>query len=396
MNSYFDKSFTQQEPLPEAALESAMNVLRHGRLHRYNVTENEDSETSLLEKEFADYMGVKYCLSVASGGYALACALRAVGVEPNDPVLTNAFTLAPVPGAIASLGAKPVLVEITRDLLIDFDDLNKKIDESNSRILLISHMRGHICDMDELVSLCDKRKVLLIEDCAHTMGGTWDGTNSGLHGLVSCYSTQTYKHLNSGEGGLLVSNDPDLMSRAIILSGSYMLYDRHIARPETSDFGESKYYSPNCSGRMDNLRAAILRPQLRELSIKCEEWNKRYGVIENILGKSNRIGLIQRPSKEGYVGSSIQFYLDDISGQGITKFVNKCRKRGVELKWFGDEEPHGYTSRFDSWKYIAPQDCPNTKTILSTLLDMRIPLSFTLVDCERIASIIVEETGELD
>ena len=79
MNSYFDKNFTQQEPLPEAALESAMNVLRHGRLHRYNVTENEDSETSLLEKEFADYIGVKYCLSVASGGYALACALRAVG-----------------------------------------------------------------------------------------------------------------------------------------------------------------------------------------------------------------------------------------------------------------------------------------------------------------------------
>ncbi len=396
MIRHFDKSFTQQEPLPELSLNSALKVLQHGRLHRYNVADNEDSETSLLEKEFADYLGVKYCLSVASGGYALTCALRAVGVQPNDPILTNAFTLAPVPGAIASLGAQPVLVEITRDLVIDFDDLNKKIDESNSRILLISHMRGHMCDMDELVALCQKRNVLLIEDCAHTMGGTWNGVKSGLHGLISCYSTQTYKHLNSGEGGLLVSNDPEIMAKAIILSGSYMLFDRHIARPEIEEFFHPKFDFPNCSGRMDNLRATILRPQLKELPRKCDEWNDRYRTIENILGKSNRIGVIQRPEKEGFVGSSIQFYLDGISTEGIKEFINRCMKRGVELKWFGDKEPHGYTSRYDSWRYIKPQDCPNTNAYLSTLLDMRIPLSFTITDCELIATLIVEETAELN
>ena len=396
MTRYFDKSFTQQESLPEASLVAAMKVLMNGRLHRYNVTDDEESETSLLEKEFADYLGMEYCLAVASGGYALGCALRAVGVKPNDPILTNAFTLAPVPGAIASLGARPVLVEITKDLVIDFDDLDRKIKESNSKVLLLSHMRGHICDMEVLTALCQERNVLLIEDCAHTMGGSWNEVNSGLHGLISCYSTQTYKHLNSGEGGLLVSNEPDIMAKAIILSGSYMLFDRHIARPELEIFQHPKYDFPNCSGRMDNLRATILRPQLRELAKKCHAWNERYRKIERILASSNRIGLIQRPGKEGFVGSSIQFYLDGISCDGIKDFIGRCKERGVELKWFGDKDPNGYTSRYDSWKYISPQNCPRTKSFLATLLDMRIPLSFSLSDCELIATIIVEETGGLN
>ena len=92
----FTGSFTQQEPIPEDGIEAAVAVLRSGRLHRYNTAPGEVAETVLLEEEFAALTGAKYCLAVASGGYALGCALRAVGVEPGQPVLTNAFTLAPV------------------------------------------------------------------------------------------------------------------------------------------------------------------------------------------------------------------------------------------------------------------------------------------------------------
>ncbi|MEM1006113.1 MAG: DegT/DnrJ/EryC1/StrS family aminotransferase, partial [Pseudomonadota bacterium] len=123
MTETFSGSFTQQEPLPDEAVDAALAVLRHGRLHRYNVVPGELGETALLEQEFAAQMGAKYCLAVSSGGYALATALRAVGVRPGDPVLTNAFTLAPVPGAIASVGGQPVFVGVTQDLTIDLDDL---------------------------------------------------------------------------------------------------------------------------------------------------------------------------------------------------------------------------------------------------------------------------------
>ena len=123
MTDRFDGSFTQQEPIPEEAIAAAVAAMRHGRLHRYNLVPGEAGETALLEQEFAAFTGARYALAVASGGYALATALRAVGVAPGETVLTNAFTLAPVPGAIASLGARPVFIDVTEDLVIDLDDL---------------------------------------------------------------------------------------------------------------------------------------------------------------------------------------------------------------------------------------------------------------------------------
>ena len=206
MTDKFTGSFTQQEPIPDAAIDAAMEVLRHGRLHRYNVQPDEAGETALLEEEFATLTGARYCLAVASGGYAMATALRAVGVKPGDKVLTNAFTLAPVPGSIASVGAEPVFVGVTEGLTIDLEDLQTKADQAD--VLLLSHMRGHICDMDRLMQICNAHNIHVVEDCAHTMGATWRGRLSGTDGVVGCYSTQTYKHLNSGEGGLLISDDP--------------------------------------------------------------------------------------------------------------------------------------------------------------------------------------------
>src|SRR5210317_1602802 len=100
----FNKPFTQQESIPEAGIERAIDVMRSGRLHRYNVIPGETAEAALLETEFAAYMGQKYCLACSSGGYALHIALKAAGIQQGDAVLTNAFTLAPVPGAINNAG----------------------------------------------------------------------------------------------------------------------------------------------------------------------------------------------------------------------------------------------------------------------------------------------------
>ncbi|MDA0704274.1 MAG: DegT/DnrJ/EryC1/StrS family aminotransferase, partial [Proteobacteria bacterium] len=226
MTQRFEGEFTRQEPIAEEGIERAVAVLRSGRLHRYNLAPGEHSESALLEREFAAFLGVRYCLAVTSGGYAMTTVLRALGLKSGEPVLTNAFTLSPVPGAIAAAGGRPLLVETTEDLLIDLDDLESKMAAQPSRILLLSHMRGHIVDMDALSAWCRKRAVTLVEDCAHTMGASWNGVKSGRHGHAACYSTQTYKHMNSGEGGLIVSEDADLMARATVLSGSYMLYGR--------------------------------------------------------------------------------------------------------------------------------------------------------------------------
>lgn len=389
MTEVFEGSFTQQEPIPEEGVRAALEVLGHGRLHRYNLAPGEEAEAALLEREFADFVGARYALAVASGGYALAAAMRAAGVGAGDRVLTNAFTLAPVPGAIAGVGAVPVFVEVTESLTIDFDDLAAKSDGAD--VLLLSHMRGHICDMDRLSQICADRGLLLIEDCAHTMGASWNGIPSGRHGAVGCYSTQTYKHVNSGEGGFLVSDDDALMARATLLSGSYMLYERHGCVPPEKAFAQAKPDTPNMSGRMDNLRAAVLRPQIALLEERREAWNARYRLIEEGLRNTPGLTIVERPEREGFVGSSLQFLLLDWEPDGVCEVVARCGARGVELKWFGAPEPAGFTSRYDSWRYAPCARMPRSDRVLRGILDMRLPLTFTEDDCRLIARIVRDE-----
>jgi hypothetical protein len=242
----FTGSFTQQEALDDTVIAAATEILRSGRLHRYNSGPEELSKASELEQAYAAYQGARYCLACASGGYAMAIALRAAGLSSGEAVLTNGFTLAPVPGAIAAAGGKPLLVEITEDLVIDLQDLDRKAGASGARFLLLSNMRGHLADMEQLAAIVRKHDLILIEDCAHTMGAAWNGRKSGGFGLAGCFSTQTYKHLNSGEGGLLTSDDPEFMARAIILSGSYMLYERHGAAPAAEVSSRSGLKPPTC------------------------------------------------------------------------------------------------------------------------------------------------------
>lgn len=393
MMEKFEGNFTQQEPLCADAIDAALRVMQSGRLHRYNVMPDEIGEVGELELEFAGYVGARYCLAVASGGYAMATALRALGIGHGDRVLTNAFTLAPVPGAIASVGADPVFVDVTEDLTIDLNDLRAKAGQAD--VLMLSHMRGHLCDMDALLEICDAYGIKVIEDCAHTMGAKWKGRQSGCDGVIGCYSTQTYKHMNSGEGGLLVTDDPDIAARAIMLSGSYMLYGKHPAAPDVEQFETIRYETPNVSGRMDHLRAAILRPQLKTLDQQIARWNVRYVAVEQGLRETPGLTLVERPEEEFYVGSSIQFLLLDWTAPKVERVLKGCSERGVELKWFGATEPQGFTSRYDSWRYASTQSLPQSDRILGAVMDMRLPLTFSIADCTLIARIIRDVVSQV-
>ena len=396
MENNFKKSFTQQEAIPQVGIDNAISVMQSGRLHRYNTLEGEDSVTSQLELLFSKWQGSKYCLACTSGGVAIQLALRSVGVKPGDNVLANAFTLAPVPGAIENVGANSILVEIDENFHINIADFTAKANASKSKFLLLSHMRGHITNMDKLVEICKSLKIQIIEDCAHTMGAKWDGKRSGNFGLVSAFSTQTYKHINSGEGGFLVTNDDEVIAKAIMHSGSYMLYEKHASSPNNDIFEKVKLKTANFSGRMDNLRSSILIPQLKDLDNKVIKWNNLYKELYDRLKTQDGIFIPNRDKREFYVGSSIQFRLKDFADKKIQAFIKNCKKRGVDLKWFGDKNPIAYTSRYDSWEYL--ENIPvlkNTLEILKTTLDMRIPLTFDNNDCRVIAEIIIEEFRKL-
>ena len=169
-----------------------------------------------------------------------------------------------------------------------------------------------------------------------------------------------------------------------------MLYERHGAAPSSEAFEEIRLETPNYSGRMDNLRAAILRPQIKNLETNILRWNKRYKIIERELIKAGSIEVPSRLKEERYVGSSIQFRIPNISKKDAKSFIKKNKEFGVEIKWFGNENPIGFTSNHKSWKYISQQKLEKSDHILSRLFDLRIPLTFSPEDCLLISEIIIE------
>ena len=392
----FTKPFTQQEAIPEEGIARAVEILRTGRLHRYNLTPDEIGEVALLEQDYAAWQQQDYCVATTSGGTAIQLALRAAGVGHGDLVLANAYTLAPVPGAIFNVGGKAVLVEIDQNYHIDCADLAAKAAESGAKFLLLSHMRGHIGDMEAIMAIADKHGITVIEDCAHTMGATWNGIKSGNFGHVAAFSCQTYKHINSGEGGFLTTNDALIAAKATIMSGSYMLYERHGASPSKEVFDSIRTKMPNFSCRLDHLRAALIRAQLPCLDENISRWNHLYNKLDSNLRMIANISLPQRPQSEFYVGSSIQFRVDAIDKADIPDFLARCGARGVDLKWFGADKPAAFTSRYDSWEYLDDiPDLPATKAALDKTIDMRVPLTFSADDCDIITRIIAQESARV-
>ena len=265
-------SFTTIYPAEPFQMRAFSVLLKLCKLGGYtdNLAEGEASEVSQLEIEYAKWQGVDYCGPHVRRLCDSACFARLYAV-PGDKILANAYTLAPVPGAIHN-GGVPILVDIDENY-IDMNDLAAKATTSGARFLLLSHMRGHIADMDKIMDICSDHNICLIEDCAHTMGARWRGTRSGNFGKVAAFSTQTYKHMNSGEGGFLTTDDAEIAARAVVSSGSYMLYGRNGAIPAEDVFQKVRLYAPNYSGRMDHMRAAILRAQPPLIETNIERWN---------------------------------------------------------------------------------------------------------------------------
>ena len=385
---WFGKDLSTAEPIPEEAIERAVELMRSGRLHRYGEQGTGYPEPSLLEQEFASYVGSKYCVAVSSCGAAMLIALKALGVKAGDKVLTSTFTLSPVPGAIAHAGADAILIETTPDYMTDMADLAFKAATSGAKVFLLSHMRGHIADLEAAKAICDRHGIAIIEDCAHTMGAKWDGQYTGTWGRVGCFSAQTYKHINSGEGGLLVTDDDDVVAQAILMSGCYMMYDQHLSKPSSDVFERWKYLTPNFSMRMSNLAAALLRPQIAQLADRGRRWNHIYATLERELTKTECISIPRRNAKEEFVASSIQFTLN-LKPHQIEMFLKECNLRGLYIKWFGTPNPIAFTSNYEHWHYLSSKpDIPHSKAVLNQLMDLRTPLSLTDEDCVLIGKIV--------
>jgi dTDP-4-amino-4,6-dideoxygalactose transaminase len=376
------------DPIPPRAIARATELMRTGKLFRYTEAGAEPSEAAAWESEFATYTGRRHAVAVNSCGASLYLALHCLGVRPGDPVLVNSWTLAPVPGAVHHAGARAILVETSPDLTVDIADLERQAAAHPGAVLLLSHMRGHVADMDSVVAVCERYGLRLVEDCAHSLGATWDGRMPGTFGLVGCFSTQTYKHLNSGEGGVLVTDDDEVAARAILASGAYMLYGQHTSRPDVSLIDGLAPQEANHSMRLTNLAAALLRPQLEELAQRVQGWNARYARVAAGLGELPGVRLPSRPEQERFVGSSLQFFVESLDRDRIGSFCAVAADLGVTVKWFGAPRPTAFTSDYHAWAYAERPELSMTDLVLAKLCDIRLPLALTLDDCDQLVEIL--------
>ncbi|MCW9048514.1 MAG: aminotransferase class I/II-fold pyridoxal phosphate-dependent enzyme [Gammaproteobacteria bacterium] len=401
LNMKFSKSFDTPNPIPAEAISNAISQMEHGMLYRYGHTDD-ISEVSKLEAAFGLYTGHKYVVAVNSCGSAMFIALKAMDIQPGEGVFTNAFTFTAVPSSIVHANANPVYIECNDQYVIDLQHFEEQIiRHPDVRFFILSHMRGHIAELDKIKALCDKNNIRLIEDCAHGLGKRWNVSDTdkdhfvGHHCEIACYSTQSHKMLNSGEGGFIATNDDQLAAYCILAAGSYEgLYKKHLARPmDDSLFENIKFDVPNFSLRMNNLTAAILRPQVELIDERIASYKEKYQSLISLLSSVKHIDIPEPVDSAENVGDSLQFNLIDLDSADITRFISNAKEKGVVIQVFGR---NNNARDFRNWQYSFEDmpGCEKTAELISCACDLRLPMSFTLDDIKLIAAIISETMTE--
>lgn len=371
------------EPIPEAAMAEVTRLLSSGDLFRYTAPEN--APVSLLEQEFAALLGAKYALAVSSCSAALFLSLMALDLPENAKVLIPAFTFAAVPSSVVHAHCTPILVECGENYRIDLTDFEAKLPGADA--VIISHMRGHTSDMDAIMSLCAEAGVPVIEDAAHSLGTTWKGRNIGTIGAIGCFSFQSYKLINAGEGGILITNDADLVARAIIMSGAYEhSWQKHAIPSDVMQTWQNKL--PLYNLRLSNLSAAIIRPQLNELARRVRDGRRNHDHVAAILNASPWLNVPDPLEGEERAPDSIQFNLENMDDTQISAFSAAAASLGIKVQIFGRSTDNARA--FWNWQFLEqPQDLPKTRAMLMHACDVRLPARLTVEECSIIADAVV-------
>ncbi len=371
------------EPIPAEARAEIDRLLQSGDLFRY--TAPEDSPVTLLEQEFAEALGMKYALAVSSCSAALFIALKALGLPRDARVMIPAFTFAAVPSAVVHAECIPVLCEVGDNYRVDLTDFERKLDTVDA--VIISHMRGHTSDMDAIMALCDARNIPVVEDAAHSLGTLWNGRKIGTIGKIGCFSFQSYKLINAGEGGLMVTNDADLVARAIIMSGAYEAnWKKHNVLHDAVEKWQNKL--PLYNVRLSNLSAAVIRPQLPHLARRVADGRRNHDHVATQLNTSPWIEVPDPLGPETRAPDSIQFNLRNMSDDEVRAFVAHADARGIKVQVFGLSTNNARA--FWNWEFLPEQiEQPNTRAMLMRACDTRLPARLTLSECDEVAQALL-------
>jgi dTDP-3-amino-2,3,6-trideoxy-4-keto-D-glucose/dTDP-3-amino-3,4,6-trideoxy-alpha-D-glucose/dTDP-2,6-dideoxy-D-kanosamine transaminase len=266
--SFLDRQFDDPEPY----LDEMREIVARG-----NFTLGAPVEQ--FERQFADYCGVPHAVGLASGTDALMLALQAVGVGHGDEVITVSATFIATVGAIASIGARPVFVDVDDGIVMDPDKVEAAI-TARTRAILPVHWSGNMAEMARLKEIAQRHALPIVEDACHAIGARLDGAAAGMVGDIACFSFHPVKHINAwGDGGILVTRSAEL-DASVRIARNYGLVDRD----------EAETFARN--SRLHTLQIPVLRRQLAEFESVVARRNEiaaRYDAAFAALGDRVRV-----------------------------------------------------------------------------------------------------------
>jgi 8-amino-3,8-dideoxy-alpha-D-manno-octulosonate transaminase len=305
----------------EEEIDAVVRVLRSRSPFRYYGIDLL-GEVEGFESDFAAFLGIPYCLAVASGTGALHLALAALGVGPGQEVIVPAYMWVSVVAAVVNMGAIPVLADIDETFCIDAAALEEKFTARTAGIITV-HMSGAQANVKAIAESARKHGVFLLEDCAQCAGGSIDGQKVGTFGDMAIFSFQMNKNMTSGEGGAVVTRNETLYNRAVAC------HDTGYARDKN---GRAMYEQRELclwgrGYRMDELRASILRVQLRKLPRIIGNMNASKYRIRESLKKFPQVTLRKIMDEAGDTGC---FLLTTFQTPELAREVNTAlRAEGI-------------------------------------------------------------------
>ncbi|MCK5255216.1 MAG: DegT/DnrJ/EryC1/StrS family aminotransferase, partial [Deltaproteobacteria bacterium] len=243
----------------EEEKKEVLDVLESGYLVRYGKEDDSDYKRKvyLFEKELSRFIGVKYCVATNSGTSALISSIAALGIGPGDEIIVPGYTFISCISSIISARAIPILTEIDDSLTIDPGDIERKITEKTKAIMPV-HMLGNPCDMDSIMKLAKDHGLYVIEDFCQANGGSYKGKKLGSIGDIGAVSLNWFKTITVGDGGALVTDDPDLYKKA------FGFHDQgHKPLRVGLEIGKRSIIGQNL--RMNEVTGAIALAQTRKL-----------------------------------------------------------------------------------------------------------------------------------
>ena len=262
-------------------MDAVMEVMKSGHLFRYG-SESDPKflhTVATLEREFAKYSGAKYALATSSGTSSLVASVIALGLQPGDEIIVPAYTFVASYTSCIFPGIVPVLAEIDNSLTLDPGDIEHRITPRTKAIMPV-HMLGNPCDMDRIVAIAKKHNLFILEDCCQAAGASYKGQKVGTIGDIGAFSLNIFKTINSGDGGLVATNDENLYEIA------FGMHDQgHKPSRLGVEVGTRSVLGLNF--RMNELTAAVGVAQLAKLDKIVATLREKRSKFKSIISKAN-------------------------------------------------------------------------------------------------------------